>query len=136
MPLQFKIRITKEIIEHSRTCGTENNKPETGSTCAVAFSLKDIFPDVYVSYNYIFPWGIDSEKGKNVKITMPVIAKQFIKLFDGFYLMPDLRLLLPEFEFTINIPDEIIDQININEVMESLKDKDAEGTVKGRLQAI
>jgi len=45
-----------------------------------------------------------------------VIAEQFIKLFDGFYLMPNLRTSLPEFEFIINIPAEVLDLINIDEV--------------------
>lgn len=136
MPLQFTISITKEIIEYCKSCGTENNKWEIGSNCAVAFALKHIFPDVYVTDYYIFPFGIDREKGYDMKISMPVIAQQFIKLFDGFYLMPNLRPLLPEFEFTINIPNEVIDQINIDEVMELIKcDKKTEGLCKHRLAA-
>ena len=134
MPVQFKIRITKEIIEHCKKCGVENNKREIGSNCAVAFALKDIFPDVYVTNYYIFPFGIDAEKEKDVKIAMPVIAQQFIKLFDGFYLMPNLRPLLPEFEFIINIPGEVIDQVNIDELMESIKgDKKTNELCKHRL---
>lgn len=118
MPVQFTIRITKEIIEQCKYCGIKNNKREIGNNCAIAFALKDIFPNVYVTDYYIFPFGIDAEKGKDIKITMPVIAQQFIKLFDGFYLMPNLRLLLPEFEFIVDIPAEVIDQINIDEVKE------------------
>ena len=121
MPVQYKIRITKEIIEHCKNCGTENNRQDIGSNCAVAYALKDIFPDVYVTDCYIFPFGIESAKGKNIKITLPVIAQQFIKLFDGFYLMPNLRTSLPEFEFTINITDEVLDLINIDEVRELIK---------------
>jgi len=52
---------------------------------------------------------------------MPLIAQQFIKLFDGFRLTPNLRLLLPEFEFIVEIPDEVIEQINIDEVRELLE---------------
>ena len=116
MPVQFKIRITKEIIERCKDCGTEGNIRDIGNNCAVAFALKDIFPDVYVTDCYIFPFGIDSQKGKDIKILLPVIAQQFIKLFDGFYLMPNLRTSLPEFEFIINIPAEVLDLINIDEV--------------------
>jgi len=116
MPVQFKIRITKEIIERCKDCGTEGNIRDIGNNCAVAFALKDIFPDVYVTDCYIFPFGIDSQKGKDIKILLPVIAEQFIKLFDGFYLMPNLRTSLPEFEFIINIPAEVLDLINIDEV--------------------
>ncbi|HEX5149843.1 MAG TPA: hypothetical protein VFW07_00260 [Parafilimonas sp.] len=121
MPVQHKIRITKEIIEHCKNCGTENSRRDIGSNCAVAFALKDIFPDVYVTDCYILPFGTDTAKGKNIQISMPVIAQQFIKLFDGFYLMPNLRVSLPEFEFTINIPDEVLDLINIDEVEELIK---------------
>ncbi|MEO8711530.1 MAG: hypothetical protein ABI405_05370 [Parafilimonas sp.] len=116
MAVEFKIKITKEIIEHCKNCGAENNKQELSRNCAVAFALKNMFPDVYVTNFYIYPFGINTEERKNIKIIMPVIAQQFIKLFDGFYLMPNLRLLLPEFEFTIDIPDEAIDRINIDEI--------------------
>ena len=53
-----------------------------------------------------------------MKIPMTVIAQQFIKLFDGFRFTPRLRLVLPEFEFRIDIPGEVIEQINIDEVRE------------------
>ena len=121
MPVEFKIRITKEIIEHCKYCGTENNKREINRNCAIAFALKDIFPDVYVTNHHIFPFGINNAKAKDIKITMPVIAQQFIKLFDGFNLMPNLRPLLPEFEFTIDISDEVIDEINIDDMKQLLK---------------
>ena len=51
-------------------------------------------------------------------MSLPLIAQQFIKLFDGFYLTPNLRLLLPEFEFTIDVPNEVINAINIDEIKE------------------
>jgi len=121
MPVQYKIKITKEILEHCKNCGTENSRHDIGSNCAVAFALKDIFPDVYVTDCYIFPFGVDAANGKNIKIMLPVIAQQFIKLFDGFYLMPNLRTSLPEFEFSININDEVLDLINIDEVREVIK---------------
>ena len=114
MPAQFKITITKKIIERSKYCGTGNDTHTIGKNCAIAFALVDIFPDVYVTSYCIFPFGIDFEK--ELKIPMPVIAQQFIKLFDGFCLTPKLRLLLPEFEFTIDVPDEVIEQINIDEM--------------------
>ena len=121
MPVQFKISITKEIIERSKYCGTGNDTHTVGKNCAIAFALADIFPDVFVTNHCIFPFGIDFEKGKELKISMPVIAQQFIKLFDGFCLTPRLRLLLPEFEFVIDVPDEVIEQINIDEMRELIK---------------
>ncbi|MEP6949678.1 MAG: hypothetical protein ABI863_10410 [Ginsengibacter sp.] len=121
MPTQFKIVITKEIIEHCKNCGNKNEVHKIENKCAVAFALIDIFPNVYVTGDHIFPFGNDFEKEKDIKIPLPVIAQQFIKLFDGFCLTPKLRLLLPEFEFTIDVPDEVIDRINIDEVRELIE---------------
>ena len=121
MPLQLKISITKEIIERSIHCGSGNGGHEIGRNCAVAFALSDIFPDVYVTNYYISPFGIEYEKEEALNIPLPTIAQQFIKLFDGFHLIPKLRLLLPEFEFTIDVPDEVIEQINIDEVRELIE---------------
>lgn len=134
MPVQFNIRITKDILERSKDCGTKNDNREIGRNCAVAVALKDIFPDVYVTNYYIYPFGVEAEKGKDIKIAMPLVAQQFIKLFDGFYLMPNLRVLLPEFEFAIDIPEEAIDEINIDELKELIDDHNkAAGSRKYRI---
>ena len=116
MPTQLKVSITKDIITRCKHCGGENTEHIIGKNCAIAFALADIFPNIYVSGYSILPFGIDTEKEKDIKIPLPVIAQQFIKLFDGFSLTPKLRLMLPEFEFTIDIPDEVIDEINIDEL--------------------
>ena len=121
MAFQLKISITKEVIEQCKNCGNGNEKHEVGKNCAVAFALIDIFPDVYVTNYYIFPFGSEYEKEQVLKIPLPIVAQQFIKLFDGFSLTPKLRLLLPEFEFTIDVPDEVIEQINIDEVRELIE---------------
>lgn len=125
MPTQFKIAITKEIIAQSKNCGTGNDDARlVENNCAIAVALADIFPSVYVTNLFIFPFGINSE----LKMPMPVIAQQFINLFDGFRLMPGLRILLPAFEFTIDIPDEVVEQINIEEVKELIEKNDSANT--------
>ena len=116
MPTALKIVITKAIIEHSKYCGTAGGAADIGNNCAIAMTLVDIFPDVHVTDYHIFPFGTEAGKPRELFIPLPVIAQQFIKLFDGFCLTPRLRLLLPEFEFTVDIPDEVIDQINIDEI--------------------
>ena len=121
MPFQLKISIVKEIIEQCKNCGNENEEHEIGKNCAVAVALIDIFPNVYVTNYYISPFGIDHEKEHILRIPLPIVAQQFIKLFDAFRLTPKLRLLLPEFEFTIDVHDEVIEQINIDEVRELIK---------------
>ena len=124
MPTQFKITISKEIIAQCKNCGTDNDARLVENNCAIAIALADIFPKVYVTNLFIFPFGIDSE----LKIPMPLIAQQFINLFDGFRLMPGLRILLPAFEFTIDIPDEVVEQINIEEVKELIEKNDSANT--------
>ena len=122
MPTQFKIVITKKIIEQCINCGTSDDPRLVENNCAIAVALADIFPEVHVTSRYIFPYGIDHEK--RLQIPIPVIAQQFIKLFDGFRLTPRLRLLLPEFEFTIDIPDEVIEQVNIDDVRFLIENND------------
>ena len=114
MSVQFNISITKDILKQSKNCSSK--APENGNHCAIAIALKDIFPDVFVSAHCIYPFGNISEAAGRICIPLPVVARQFIKLFDGFYLTPSLRLLLPEFDFTIEIPDEVIDRINIDDL--------------------
>lgn len=117
MPVQLKIEITKEILERSTECDTRSPIEKIGNNCAIALALKDIFPDVFVTPHYIFPFGI-TEENKNVQqgIPLPKIARDFIKVFDSLRSIHKARLSLPEFEFDILIPDEIISLINIDEV--------------------
>ena len=122
MSIPFKIRITKDIIDKTKNCGAEGDIDEMERNCAVAFALHDIFPGVRVTNFFIFPFGVDHNADTDPKIPLPLIAQQFIKLFDGFRVTPNLRLLLPEFEFTIDIPAEVINAINIDEVKELLSD--------------
>ena len=116
MATQFKIAVTKDIIRKCRNCGNDMYSVE--KNCAIAHALIHIFPNIYVTNYFIFPFGIHFERDKNVKILLPPVAQQFIKLFDGLRLTPELRLLLPEFEFTIDLPDEVIEQVNIDEIKE------------------
>ena len=130
MPIPFNIVITKEIITQCKNCGTGNDIRRVENNCAIAIALADIFPSVYVTNLFIFPFGIDRE----LKIPIPTIAQQFINLFDGFRLMPGLRLMLPAFEFIIDIPDEVVEHINIDEVKELIKKNDS-ATTKAKMKA-
>jgi len=117
MPIPFKIKVTKQILELSKKCGAHNEDEIMGKDCAIALALKDIFPEVYVSGHYIYPFGIDeNDKLDELKIALPKIAQDFVNVFDSLCAIYKQRLLLPEFEFEISIPDEIISQINIDEV--------------------
>jgi len=72
---------------------------------------------VSVSGDYIYPFGIDdNDKWNEFKIALPKLAQNFIKVFDALSEIPYQRLRIPEFEFEISLPDEIITEINIDEV--------------------
>jgi hypothetical protein len=122
MPVQFKIAITKQILEASKHCGAENDLFTIGRNCAIANAMSHIFPDIFVSGYYIFPFGAGNDNSiKHIRLPLPVVAQHFVRLFDGFHLTPGLRLLLPEFDFTIEVPDEVIGMINIDEVREIIE---------------
>ncbi len=117
MSVHFKIKITKEILQLSKECGAHGEIDTIGKNCAIAVSLKDIFPGVFVTGDYIYPFGIDENNSVDeFKIAMPKVAQDFVRVFDSLRAIPKVRLCLPEFEFELSIPDEIISQINIDEV--------------------
>jgi hypothetical protein len=118
MPMSFKISITRQILEESKFCATNNNDAKiTGENCAIANALKYLFPDVHVTGHDIYPFGANENHiYKYFRISMPQIAKDFIRVFDALCKMPRARMLLPEFEFEISLPDEIIAEVNIDEI--------------------
>ncbi len=123
MPVTFNIKITKEILERSKACGTRNDIDTIGNNCAIALALKDIFPEVFVTAHHIYPFGIDDNTLCNeIRISLPPIALDFIKVFDCLRSIPNVRLYLPEFEFEISIPEEILSHIDIDEINNIVKE--------------
>jgi hypothetical protein len=112
MTTPFTIRITKKIIDCAKFCGQREHQ-NIGENCAIAVALKDLFPAAFVSGNYIYPFGIEQA---GMTIELPRIALDFIKVFDSLIAIPKVRLLLPEFDFVIGIPDNVLEQINIDEI--------------------
>jgi hypothetical protein len=112
MPTAFTIRITKKIIDHAKFCGGREQQ-SIGENCAIAIAIKDLFPAAFVSKNHIHPLGFEQA---GMSIELPPIARDFIRVFDSLVAMPKVRLMLPEFEFLISIPDKLLEQINIDEI--------------------
>ena len=120
MPIAFKIKVTKEILALSKACGEPDDVETIGNNCPIALAIKNIFPDAFVTGQDIYPFGIDEDNElADLKIAIPKMAQEFIKVFDVLCTSPNARLQLPEIEFEISIPDEIISQINIDEVRTS-----------------
>jgi hypothetical protein len=117
MPVPFQIKVTRDILELSKECGVNGDVATIGKNCAIALTLKDLFPNVFVSGDDIFPFGKeDKNPSHHITIPMPKVARDFVKVFDSLSAIHNLRLRLPEFEFSIDIPDEIISEIDIEEV--------------------
>lgn len=112
MPVSFKIQVTKEIISQCKDVGALNNADIIGNKCPIAVAIKHIFPDVHVSNFYLFPFGMHTEQ----KILLSPVAQNFIKLFDSLSMIPRTRSIIPAFEFKIDIPDSVLEQIDIREL--------------------
>lgn len=113
--MKLKIKITKDVIQRSMWCGTKgDNGKMTSTNCAVALALRDVFGLVRVDGRTIWFWDI---KGKP-EIPLPQMAKDFINQFDGASPV-QRRDHLPELEFEIDLPKEVIDAINIDDIARS-----------------
>jgi len=104
----LKIRVTKQILEESKYC-----KPEQYLfNCAIALAVRDIFPRATVGADFIRLFNDDIIEVKQIEL--PIIAKNFIRVFDTCEYKK--RTLLDPIEFEISIPDEVIEEINIEEL--------------------
>lgn len=121
--MKLQINVTKDIIIKSQFCDED-----VPFNCAVSLAIRDIFPKAGVSPLFIvpfvegksdFPTAI-KEQDKSNLIVLPINAVVFISKFDRS--TPRQRLSLEPMSFEIDIPDEVIERINIDEVKGVLKD--------------
>lgn len=119
MPVKLRISVTKEILEKSKNCGKSiSSKLEN---CAVALAVRDIFPHALVYQTGIV---CDARGLKvNIKLTDPPIDIMFpipvifyIKSFDEFDNNPEARIQMKEISFEVDVPDYVLDRINIDEL--------------------
>ena len=113
--MKLKIKVTKEILKKSMWCGTEKCQQWTTQSCAIALAVRDIFPNAHVGGTYIAITHFD----KISIINLPYKATRFIKTFDFLKNLPKMRLQLPEFDFEIEIPEGLINEINIDDILKS-----------------
>jgi len=116
--MKLKINITREVLEKTRFCGTvqfhQSNK-KISEHCAIAYAVREIMPSAKVIEWKIYPFGniFDNNTG--------ILHHQnsFISKFDKS--TPEERLLIPPFSFEIEVPEAVIERINIDEVKQILK---------------
>lgn len=112
--VQLTIKVTKEILERSKDCQLSI----AARNCAIALAVRDLWPDAYVYPGQIYVQAEDIGNAVAPFIFLPNEAQEFIRGFDST--APQLRPFLAELEFTVDIPDAIIDRINIDEIRPSL----------------
>ncbi|MDE3214362.1 MAG: hypothetical protein KGM98_14100 [Bacteroidota bacterium] len=117
MAVRYTIRVSKSVLAKSLNCGSYNQLGAIEENCAIAISLHHLFPSVRVTKNAIHPFGRTCMAGTYMEsIELPKVARDFINVFDSLVSMPHLRLLLPEFDFEISIPDKVLSRIDISEI--------------------
>ncbi len=120
MSYKLNIKVTKEILEKSKMCG----KNKVGLNCAIALAIRDIFPSAWITGSKILIDPIFLKEGCGIKsklaIKLPIEAIHFIHEFDR--IKPKRRVLMNEISFDIDIPDAVIEELNIDELKEVLKE--------------
>lgn len=113
--MKLIIMVTKEILKRSAMCGLcPGSEPGLiGHNCAIALAVRDIFPGAYVQPQCILPFGGNPYLGAP-KISLPSEAISFISRFDGYTY--EGRLRMHEISFEIEVPDSVIERIDISEL--------------------
>lgn len=124
--MKLRISVTSEILEKSKMCGKGPRKTDRdkwiGYSCALSYAVLDIWPNAYVYPTHINVDGYSctsKNTGPN-KVYLPAEAIAFIKDFD--HADPETRVNMQPISFEIDVPDEVINRINISEITELLKD--------------
>lgn len=111
MSVKMKVKVTKEILAKSvRDNGTE---------CAIARSVRTVFPKAHIGKTVIFPFCNETEEkywcetGRSY-IDMPLDMQAFIKWFDGNTESEFTEE--HEMEFEMEIPDHVLEMISLDEI--------------------
>lgn len=117
--MKLQVNLTQQIIIESKNC-----KNEPGENCAIANAIRDIFPDAMIGKDKIFFKKRLSEpfdfffNAKDQAIQLPLAASIFINEFDNTN--PAERVKMKPMSFEINVPDSLIDDIDISEIQDIL----------------
>lgn len=119
------IKVTKEVIKRSMYCtndyGYVDEGEGIGNNCAIARAVRDIFPHIWVNRHTIgFHKGNPIVTSPYAIVGLPDNAAFFIDNFDSLADAPEQRLDLEPIEFEIEVPDAVINRIDIEEVKKIL----------------
>ena len=128
--MKLKIKIDQDILAKSAHCPSSGNaqKAMVGQKCAIACAIVNLFGKrswVAGTRIFIFPeqpifdqHGDLESKNVDYVIDLPEKAQDFINVFDTAD--PEERMQMEELEFSINVPEKLIDEIGIDQVSEIL----------------
>lgn len=145
MSVKMKIKVTKGILFESRMCSlkidkrdgkikhlsdidlddlsVEDQQFEVIRHCAIAVAIRELFPFGAIGSQSIMPFYYDRKVGASsaYDIRLPGEAVNFIHQFDRLITVEE-RLAMPELEFEVNIPDCVIDKLELPDLSEYLKE--------------
>lgn len=115
MSTKLKIKVTKDILEKSKNCGVSSacNVP---ANCAISLAMRDLFPHARVYGGGQIAFMGEKIYNINYNSVLPTKAFEFMRHFDQLVDYPQMRPNLLELEFEVEIPDSVIEQINIEEL--------------------
>lgn len=108
---KLQITVTKEILKRSMMCGVDDAENIT-ENCAIALAIRDVFPRAYVGCEKLF-FGVP-----DLSVKLPYEAAKYVRRFDSLRDATIERLDLPEITFEVEVPDEVIDKIDISKIYE------------------
>lgn len=118
--MKIKIWITKSVLDRAKMCGVLN-VTKVVNNCGIAVAVRDIFPYASVTFEdevlkpIIYPFPDDDRF-----IRLPNSAGKFMCMFDD--MDPEQRVKIPEQSFTIDVPDWVIDRIQIPDLYRILSE--------------
>lgn len=116
--MKLKIQVTKQHIKDAMFCGLKSSAVNTN--CAIALAVRDIWPNAAVGMEAISTGGNGGDYlGFKPDINLPSKATEFIREFDTLRDKCESRLNISPITFTIDIPDSVIDRIDISAVERS-----------------
>ena len=120
--MKLEISITRDILNRSANCVSF-----PGQNCAIGLAIFEIFGhrsnvdshEIVILNKNLYEGDLILKSNVMAQIPLPNKAQEFIDEFDES--LPHERKLMEPFTFEINIPENVIEMINIDEIYKVLE---------------
>lgn len=128
--MKITVKVTKDVQRRAMYC--DRMSGDIKSTCEVAIAIRELFPNaqVFAKALSFTGAGVNEYDSKMIWLTTEELPKGMVRVpkkvttrinqFDEN--TPIQRLLMPEFSFEIDVPNEVIDQIGIGQCYKVLSE--------------